>query len=381
MNAKNPRNLKDPKNPRNLKDPKNPRSVLTHPANLRAVAVTAVAAGLLSLLGVAAPAGTASAQAFGTTAPARHGALVSGIVHPEAKGAGVSHAGQWPTLRSGSRGTAVTAVQHLLSAHGHAVRADGVFGARSTAAVKGFQRQRQLRADGVVGADTWRALAVTVRSGSRGHAVTAAQVLLGARGHAVKADGVFGSRTVAAVKGFQRQRQRQLHVDGVVGADTWRNLAAGPVGGAPAERGYVLRFARNWTKSQNSKLSLYRDGRLVKSYRAGSGSGSTDECAKGKGWLPAGTYKVLGHQTNRDTRIKGYAIRLQDKVCHPERGRKAVLRGDLFIHSNMTKDGASRWRGNYASEGCVKLSPNDIRDLFSRLNSAHWPKNLTLRVG
>ncbi|MBQ0825710.1 hypothetical protein [Streptomyces tagetis] len=47
----------------------------------------------------------------------------------------------------------------------------------------------------------------------------------------------------------------------------------------------------------------------------------------------------------------------------------------------MTKDGASRWRGNYKSEGCVKLSPTDIKNLFGHLNKAHWPKNLTLQVG
>ncbi|MBQ0825709.1 L,D-transpeptidase [Streptomyces tagetis] len=84
-----------------------------------------------------------------------------------------------------------------------------------------------------------------------------------------------------------------------------------------------MKFTKNWSRTDNSKLALYRDGRLVKSYRAGSGLGSTDECAKKRGWLPSGTYKVLGHQTNRDTKIKGYAIHLDDKACNPKKGRSA----------------------------------------------------------
>ncbi|MEU0335825.1 peptidoglycan-binding protein [Streptomyces sp. NPDC006193] len=340
-----------------------------------AVATTASAAGILSALGLADP---AAAHDTRVSSPARSAQPLTTAPRTAAKATGVSHARQWPTLRSGSRGPVVTAAQHLLAARGHAVRTDGVFGVRTAAAVKAFQRQNRLRADGVVGVNTWKALIVTVRSGSRGHAVTAAQRLLAARGHAVKTDGVFGVRTAAAVKAFQRQNR--LRVDGVVGGGTWNALAGGHTGTTPATRGYVLKFTKNWSRTDHSTLALYRNGRLVKSYRAGSGKGSTDECAKGRGWLPSGTYKILGHQTNRNTRIKGYAIHLADKACHPKRGQRAVTRGDLFIHSNMTKDGASRWRGSYKSEGCIKLSPPDIKNLFAHLNKAHWPSNLILKV-
>ncbi|MEU6005051.1 L,D-transpeptidase [Streptomyces sp. NPDC047453] len=157
-------------------------------------------------------------------------------------------------------------------------------------------------------------------------------------------------------------------------------LATGRTSTTPATRGYVLKFTKNWSRTDHSTLALYRDGRLVKRYRAGSGMGSTNECAKERGWLPSGTYKVLGHQTNRNGKIKGYAIHLADKACRPEGDGKPVTRGDLFIHSNMTKNGASRWHGNYKSYGCIKLAPADIKNLFAHLNKAHWPKNLTLQV-
>ncbi|WP_330455673.1 peptidoglycan-binding protein [Streptomyces sp. NBC_00820] len=346
--------------------------------SLRIAAGTAASAGLLAAIGVATPVGTAAARDAGTTAPARL-AQPLGSVHAGAKAVGASHARRWPTLRSGSRGPAVRAVQHLLTARGNAAKADGVFGSRTKAAVKAFQNRHHLRADGAVGSGTWNALVVTVRSGSRGHAVIAAQQLLTARGHAAKADGVFGSRTTTAVKAFQNRHH--LRADGVVGPDTWSALVSAPAGATPVPRGYVLKFSKNWDRTDDSRLALYRDGRLVKSYRAGSGMGSTDECAKKRGWLPSGTYKVLGHQTDRNSAIKGYAIHLADKACHPKRGQKPVRRGDLFIHSNMTPGGASRWRGNYKSYGCVKLAPADIKNLFAHLNQAHWPKNLTLQVG
>ncbi|MFJ6903368.1 L,D-transpeptidase family protein [Streptomyces griseoluteus] len=345
-------------------------------STLRITAATAASAGILSVLGLTTPAGTAAAHDVGPTHPG-HVAKPLNAAHPGKKAVGASHARHWPTLRSGSRGPVVRAAQHLLTARGYTAKADGVFGSRTAAAVKAFQRQHHLNPDGVMGTSTWNAVIVTVRSGSHGHAVTAAQQLLTERGHAATRDGVFGSRTTAAVKAFQRQHH--LNPDGVVGPATWNALANGGTSTKPAPRGYVLKFTKSWNAPANSKLALYRDGRLVKSYRAGSGMGSTNECARNVGWLPSGTYKVLGHQTNRDTKIKGYAIRLADMPCHTKRGKRGITRGDLFIHSNMTKDGESRW-GSYKSNGCIKLTPADIKNLFARLNHAHWPKNLTLRV-
>jgi peptidoglycan DL-endopeptidase CwlO len=58
-----------------------------------------------------------------------------------------------PTLRQGSRGAAVAAVQARIG-----VAADGVFGPRTAAAVRAFQASRGLAADGVVGPRTRAAL-------------------------------------------------------------------------------------------------------------------------------------------------------------------------------------------------------------------------------
>ena len=70
----------------------------------------------------------------------------------------------WPklvvTLKLHSRGDAVRALQHQLRfAYGHkSVLVNGFFGMKTGSAVKIFQRDHKLTADGIVGSATWKAL-------------------------------------------------------------------------------------------------------------------------------------------------------------------------------------------------------------------------------
>ena len=122
-------------------------------------------------------------------------------------------------------GGVVRAAQYLLRAHGYQVVADGMIGAQTQSAIKGFQRSRRLRASGVLTDATWERLVVPVRRGSRGQALRGAQLLLSLAGYDVKQDGIFGRGTEAAVRGFQASHG--LPVDGVVGAYTWCALSEG----------------------------------------------------------------------------------------------------------------------------------------------------------
>ena len=66
-----------------------------------------------------------------------------------------------PTLRNGSRGEYVTYLQTKLIQFGYDVGktgADGIFGAKTESAVKQFQKDHGLDADGVVGPATWKAI-------------------------------------------------------------------------------------------------------------------------------------------------------------------------------------------------------------------------------
>jgi metacaspase-1 len=63
-----------------------------------------------------------------------------------------------PVLRLGSRGEDVRRLQAALVQHGYTLVVDGDFGAKTVGAVRDFQRNHGLTADGVVGQQTWAAL-------------------------------------------------------------------------------------------------------------------------------------------------------------------------------------------------------------------------------
>ena len=162
--------------------------------------------------------------------------------------------GSWggSTLRQGSTGSAVEQLQFWLNtlaqydANIPSTAVDGVFGSRTAAAVRAFQRREGLTADGVVGRATWTTLynefrsiqsdngtpnaypGTPLRQGSRGQSVRLVQFWLKiartvyASLRSVTVDGVFGAATAAAVKRFQSYFG--LTSDGVVGRTTWQKL-------------------------------------------------------------------------------------------------------------------------------------------------------------
>lgn len=62
------------------------------------------------------------------------------------------------TVKRGSSGAAVRAVQWIVNWSGYPCSIDGVFGAKTEAALRNFQRDMMLAADGIVGANTRAAL-------------------------------------------------------------------------------------------------------------------------------------------------------------------------------------------------------------------------------
>lgn len=152
--------------------------------------------------------------------------LVAALVVPASVSVPAAHAYSnafFHTQSVGNRGIDVQAIQYLLQQHGHSLSADGVFGSGTKSAVQSFQSSRGLTADGVVGPQTWGALAVTIRRGSTGPAVKALQAQLNQkRFSGLAVDGVFGAGTESAVISFQNHAG--IGADGVVGSTTWRNL-------------------------------------------------------------------------------------------------------------------------------------------------------------
>ena len=142
-----------------------------------------------------------------------------------------------PMVYRGCTGDAVKTLQEKLNAKGfHSGNVDGIFGAKTYAAVTAFQKANSLGVDGIVGKLTWAKLydatpvnvtPVTtqpmLRTGSRGDAVRKLQELLNAKGYTCgSVDAIFGSKTYAAVLAFQKANG--LGADGIVGPLTWAKL-------------------------------------------------------------------------------------------------------------------------------------------------------------
>lgn len=159
-------------------------------------------------------------------------------------------------LRRGDRGTSVEQVQFWLQQLAEfdpdlrSLAVDGIFGSGTETAVKAFQREFGLTADGVVGPATWQKLyeiyadvtnqllapnqrpgvypGTPLRLGSTGRAVREAQfylVLMSAYYSSIpriNIDGEFGPATETAVKAFQKLFG--LTQDGVIGPVTWEKL-------------------------------------------------------------------------------------------------------------------------------------------------------------
>ncbi|GAF65035.1 putative peptidase [Bacillus sp. TS-2] len=159
-------------------------------------------------------------------------------------------------LRNGSRGNAVTTLQNQLSSQGYyKIAIDGIYGNGTAQAVRNFQKDHNLKVDGIAGPQTMSALASKVggnssnsnsgssnsnagsssnssssssnssilRVGVSGQAVTNLQAQLRSVGvFNQEPTGYYGKDTESAVRSFQRTHG--LTADGIAGPKTITKL-------------------------------------------------------------------------------------------------------------------------------------------------------------
>jgi len=143
---------------------------------------------------------------------------------------------QLQLTRPRMKGPKVARLQRLLRQQGFSVRVDGVFGKTTATAIRRFQRQHGLRADGSVGPKTEKLLRLTSTKVDalgrklqlqnpplKGQDVKKVQRALRRAGQRVTIDGRFGPETDIAVTRFQQKHG--LAPDGIVGPTTWVKLA------------------------------------------------------------------------------------------------------------------------------------------------------------
>ena len=162
----------------------------------------------------------------------------------EAKGGSSSGSGSSASgLKLNSKGTDVRNLQQDLTTLGYYwAEITGNFGAKTETAVKRFQEENGLTADGVAGAKTLNAIAAavarkggtpasggsagtTLKLNSQGTKVSQLQTDLKQLGYySAEITGNFGAKTEAAVKAFQKAKG--LTADGVAGTKTLNAIAA-----------------------------------------------------------------------------------------------------------------------------------------------------------
>jgi peptidoglycan hydrolase-like protein with peptidoglycan-binding domain len=135
-----------------------------------------------------------------------------------------------PTLSVGATGHDVRRLQRIFVMTKELLPSDltGSFDVTTEQAVKDFQQGAGLTVDAIVGFATWQALPAdpdtpVLSRGASGSVVTALQQ--GLKKYSTPetdpglVDGDFGPKTEAAVKAYQQNRA--VHVDGIVGDQTW----------------------------------------------------------------------------------------------------------------------------------------------------------------
>ncbi|MDP3154443.1 MAG: peptidoglycan-binding protein [Archangium sp.] len=136
------------------------------------------------------------------------------------------------TLTVGTRSSAVTQLQQQLSKLGHyKAKVDGSYGPVTKKAVSSFEKQHNLKADGIADGKTRDALAAAattpaapVKQGMSGAKVKTLQTQLQRLGfYKAPVDGSFGPVTKAAVQAYERKNGWKP--DGIAGARVQASLA------------------------------------------------------------------------------------------------------------------------------------------------------------
>ena len=229
----------------------------------------------------------------------------------------ISNSPSLQTLRTGSKGNLVKALQTKLKELGYYTGAiDGDYGSSTASAVKEFQRRNGLTADGTAGEKTLSKLyggtvsantasatatpaasassntqvqATLLKKGDSGAEVRAMQSRLVALGYLNSADGVYGIATYNAVAAFQRKNG--LTADGVAGTMTLNRL--------------------------NSENAISSNGTLLLGNNTGSQQNTGNNTSAG--FTPPAASKV--QYANWFTTVRAIAKKMPDVVIYdPESG-------------------------------------------------------------
>ncbi|RFU62784.1 peptidase [Bacillus sp. V59.32b] len=284
------------------------------------------------------------------------------------------------TLKSGMTHSEVKQLQEVLKKKGYfkSSKTTTYFGTVTKSAVVNFQKKNRLKADGIAGANTYKALGIkkgaapavkkasapavisstfgkrTLKSGMTHSDVKQLQDILKKKGYLKisKTTTYFGSATKSAVINFQKKNR--LKADGVVGTNTFRAL-----GSAPSSSSKVAGVS---STSKSTKIVSTTKKYQNVPYKWGGTTPKGFDCSGYLGYVFKQGANISLPRTVADIYKKGV------KVSSPQVG-------DLVFFETYKK-GASH-AGIYIGNRQFIHSSSSNGVMISSLNNSYWsPKYL-----
>ena len=215
--------------------------------------------------------------------------------------------------------------------------------------------------------------------GSQGDEVKELQTALNSSGYSLDVDGVFGSKTQAAVKDYQTKNN--LQVDGIVGTNTWASLTGG---GSTASTNTTTTPSTEAQKSQGNPAPTF-DPFQYEEYK------ESDAVAQAKAALDAqlaqnpGAYQSGWQQTLKDTLDKiqnrekfsydlnGDALYQQYKNQYVTQGKQAMMdtMGQAAALTGGYGNSYAQSAGQQTYQGYLQGLNDKIPELYQLARSAY----------
>ncbi|MDQ4058660.1 MAG: N-acetylmuramoyl-L-alanine amidase [Actinomycetota bacterium] len=291
-------------------------------------------------------------------------------------------------IRSGDRSEKVADVQSRLRALSFVVDDEaGAFASSTLLAVKTFQQQRGLIADGIVGPDTWSQLVEAGwRLGDRilymrypafrGDDVLTLQARLNALGFdAGMEDGILGIDTDHAVKSFQREYG--VAEDGIVGPHTTAALTGLRIDRPETAAGLREELRRSEHEGIHQALVAIDPGHGADDRGGGDGA-----VIAGRGWGGAGVMteadlcwdlatRLAERLARQGARVRFTRLEAENPDSSARAERANEISADIFIslhlnaHTEPTAEGSSTyfWRTSRAGAQLAELIQDELRNL------------------
>lgn len=116
----------------------------------------------------------------------------------------------YSTVKYGTKGSSVSELQTLLNQNGYALAVDGVFGDKTLQAVRDYQTRTGLSVDGIVGGNTWGALTGGGSASGGSYGGSGTYSPTGTVDYTTYADQYAGSRPTYAPSAAQLEAERLL---------------------------------------------------------------------------------------------------------------------------------------------------------------------------